>query len=1567
MSLLRIPKGLLKLLVFLILLAVGTVIAAVRTQAGRDLLALQIESAFSNAFLGSLEIGRLRGDVLNRLVATDVQLRAPDGSLAVHVDSLVVRLALVDALRRDITIRSAEFVRPEVLAERSPDGSWNLAEVFRGRRQPSGERSKWRLRSADVRLRGGSIVTRNKGEVPAPVQEDHIFDYTNATYADVHGRLTADLGPETRLLDVINFGGRIVDTDLELTDLHGQVISTDSTLTLSALRFETKASLVSVSAGLSGFGSLGDLPDNLPSEAGIELSVDAARIDSLEIATLFPKLRLPTSSLSVEVDGIQRALEVGRLVIVVGENRLEGSGMVNGLPDSAAFHLNIDAASVEPGQIARLAGDAGGLDFLYRVPTQNLTGRLSGSVPLDTERPLDDVTASASLQAASRLGILDGNFSFDGSEMDGASYEADLNLFDFRIGQLVSVLGPGSVWNGHLTLRGQGLELADLQSEAQLVLSQSTVRSLSFDNLVLNATAVDGTVSSSLSGQGIHGGVELSAKVNLTDPVTLVEASTSADGLDLLRAVTGAPSETSMAITFDSRLTARGTSIDDLSGLASVSVDTVIFRAPGDTSGLPPSVHRVELSHPSDRETSLVVRGDIFEGELEGSYTFGSLSRVVSLWLGAAYRTLGEQIAKELHPEPLEGPSPELATHFREQNEARAFLNEQGFTDGLQFTGGLRVNRMLELNHLSGLLPRFASNVSLETTGRITPDDIAIQIALDADSLREGAAEIDGMEGTIDIRGSYAGILEDLVDSDLDLRARRVGLGANDVRDLSIRFAYGNRSGSLSIGSAVEEGGIVGVGLEAGLNVLPDRNEIVVSEAFMRHTEYSWQLMPEAVFDIYGDALGIHGLDLVNTDAAGSEGRPQRLSVNGVVSDYYADSLRIEAEDVSLDQISELVDFRDHLGGVLDASVNVAHVTRRPELVGTIQVDRLTYVYRDIGDLSIVSSYSGQGESISVDAVITQPRDDGRMIKGNEARVWGSIAIPGPDSDVPFGALDINVEADEVDLFFFEVLFTNELRDVSGKAAGTGTVTGRLSKPIFNADIQVLESDFTSPPFNLRFGLSGPVTVDSLGFHIHDAELTDPTGGRGMLRGDILFNDYRFFSFNLSADLQELMIMNVARAEDLAFYGEVWVSGSATLTGPLQRTEFRSTDAVTSPKSRLYLPVTDDIIESDQTFIVFTDSTGAYEIKERRTMLDARPRTEREFIEGMNMNFNITIPAESNVYLVFDALLGDMIQARGSGRVQFMRFEGDYSAFGTFTVSAGDYLFTAGDVFQRRFLLDPGGTITWDGDPVNAALSIPATYRTRASLAGLPGQNPDDRVPIRVNMTVEGRLLTPDVGLQIALDVDRREGVVIPPGLEAAFNREDRAAEYATSVLLTNTFLLTSSSEADPTSSADDLFFNSLSHLVSSQLNRFVSEALDLDVNVGVQQGRTESAYDLVYGFALRLDDQGIVIRGEGLYETTTTASSSEGIQGEFVVEYRLTPKVRLELFFRRESDLYRAASTLGTSYGAGIVYQTDFANWKSFGRRSGPPDVPGEQPEDGEGENGDESVVESEGVRSED
>jgi hypothetical protein len=484
----------------------------------------------------------------------------------------------------------------------------------------------------------------------------------------------------------------------------------------------------------------------------------------------------------------------------------------------------------------------------------------------------------------------------------------------------------------------------------------------------------------------------------------------------------------------------------------------------------------------------------------------------------------------------------------------------------------------------------------------------------------------------------------------------------------------------------------------------------------------------------------------------------------------------------------------------------------------------------------------------------------------------------------------------------------------------------------------VAESDFRVPRFNLDYSISGPVSVDEVGIHVPAAVVVDPTGGSAVLSGDILFNDYRFFSLDLSGSLSGLQIMDVASTDDLPFFGHIWASGDATLTGPISSASLRTLNATTTPSSELFIPIVEDLGSSDEAFIVFADSTGKVETLNqnvrRSSVLGKRPLGERSFLDGLEMDLNIFAPEGSTVHLVIDPLLGDVINAVGTGSVQIRRVEGEFQTFGSLEVNSGDYLFTAGDVFVRRFLIDSGGRISWDGDPTNAILDIPASYRTRASNAGLAGADQQaGTIPLVVRLYITGRVETPQVDLSLEVDRNNRDYSGNYQALEAVLNQPTRSTEYATSVLVTNSFLLTTSdANTDAlTSSA----FNSVSQLVASQINRYLNEALpNVDFQFGVQG---ESAQDIgvTYGIALSLLDQRLVIRGQGVYQgsrgSSVNAAGPQTLEGEFVVEVKLNPRVSVEVFYRREGDvLTENASPTGSS-GAGISYQTEFPSWRRF------------------------------------
>jgi hypothetical protein len=554
---------------------------------------------------------------------------------------------------------------------------------------------------------------------------------------------------------------------------------------------------------------------------------------------------------------------------------------------------------------------------------------------------------------------------------------------------------------------------------------------------------------------------------------------------------------------------------------------------------------------------------------------------------------------------------------------------------------------------------------------------------------------------------------------------------------------------------------------------------------------------------------------------------------------------------------------------------------------------------------------------------------------------------------------DLTVDVERADLFFFKYIFNDQIAGVRGSTSGTVHIGGRLRNPIFDANMEVSNGRFRLPQFGLAYSIAGPVDVDKEGIHLRQVTVKDD-GGSADISGSILFNNYQYFSFDLSGQLDELTVIDVPDAQNLPFYGTIRASGPVSLTGPLSGATLRSEAARTTPDSELSIPVSEGGVDSDSGFLIFADSTGQVpdlrNLTRRENILSDRPAGEPSFVEGLEIDINIIAPEESTVNLVFDPVVGDVVTAVGSGRVQLQRQGGDVLVYGSYTVSGGSYLFTAGEVFVRRFSITEG-TITWDGDPTNAQLDLDAEYRTRASPDGLPGyDNYRGRVPVRVGLDITGRVETPQVDLSLGLQRDERGQFIGAQTLDAILNQPDRTTEYATSVLLTNTFLLTTESftqnggagEAGSLSDAgEQLAFNSVSQLVASQLNRYLGAVLpNVELNVGLQ-GEDRNDLNVVYGVALRLLNERLVIRGEGVYTGNDPgARQTQGPQGEFVVEVRLNRRVSVEAFYRRSGDDLISSQTLTSSVGAGLSYQTKFPTWKTlfyrlFGWLIPPPEEP--------------------------
>ncbi|MEX0894680.1 MAG: hypothetical protein WDZ36_02885, partial [Balneolaceae bacterium] len=285
-------------------------------------------------------------------------------------------------------------------------------------------------------------------------------------------------------------------------------------------------------------------------------------------------------------------------------------------------------------------------------------------------------------------------------------------------------------------------------------------------------------------------------------------------------------------------------------------------------------------------------------------------------------------------------------------------------------------------------------------------------------------------------------------------------------------------------------------------------------------------------------------------------------------------------------------------------------------------------------------------------------------------------------------------------------------------------------------------------------------------------------------------------------------------------------------------------------------------------------------------------------------------------------------------------------------IMSGEYQFVAGDIISRRFLLQQGGSIIWEGDPNNARLDVNATYRARPDLSSLiatttgGGIEGGQRFPIDLVLNIGGTLgsLENDFYFNIPSSIEGTLDPTLTTQINALNRNNDEKIIQATSILLTGNFIPSSTATSDggtgqalrqSLAGSGSMVVNPLissqiiNPLLSDQINSLLRSdmALDIDFNL--------TPYNQIdLGVALRLYDDRLILRREG--QITGTQSDI----GDLGATYRINRTFALTAFHRQDPTL---ANTSGTDTrqvqemnGVGVEAQVQFNSWKEFRRRIG-------------------------------
>ena len=708
-----------------------------------------------------------------------------------------------------------------------------------------------------------------------------------------------------------------------------------------------------------------------------------------------------------------------------------------------------------------------------------------------------------------------------------------------------------------------------------------------------------------------------------------------------------------------------------------------------------------------------------------------------------------------------------------------------------------------------------------------------------------------------------------------------------------IELAFGWKSSSSGTNGEVDLIGEVRGSRSIALDLLPSRLDL---------GRGNWQNDRTVHLEIDSSMVRIDSLVVQNSD--------QRLAVDGTISPDPGDPLAF-----ILDQV-ELENFAPFLGGpkfegVLNGSGQFFDLYKAPIVRSELRVDSVVIDGHEIGNVHLSAGWT-QGQR----AVELQGHIDRGAVKALDFN--GQMILDEERS------LELDLVMDRFDLKFIEPYLPSGLSDIQGIVTGTIDVTGNLGDPQLNGEVELFNAGLRIDYLNTLYTFDHRMKVAPDMFALDNVVIRDDEGNTATLVGTIIHDGLKDINYDISGSLDRLKVLETTIEQNDIFYGKAYGHGDVSVSGHAGFMEI-DVDARTAAGTDIHFPIGGSTEVSAIGFINFISTdTGTVE----------EPPID---LAGVTLDMQVEVTPDAHFELIFDPTVGDIISGRGRGNIEMSVGQtGRFDMRGQVEISDGDYLFTLQNVVNKRFQLQPGGTIMWFGDPLDAHLDLQATYRVRAPLYDIMYEKNDAyrrRVPIDVVMQLRDRLLNPEINFEIRLpSVDE----AVRTQVNSAMSTEDELNRQVFALIVLNRFVpppsYAQSQEGRGGNVAGTTGFELMSNQVSNWLSRLSSD-FDLGVNYRLGDNISQDEFEVAVSTQL-FEERLLLSTNLGVAYGQQTTQNTNTLIGDFLVEYLLTQDGRLRLkAFSQSNDrnLNRTDQAL-TTQGAGLAYRVEFDNiWDRF------------------------------------
>ncbi len=669
-------------------------------------------------------------------------------------------------------------------------------------------------------------------------------------------------------------------------------------------------------------------------------------------------------------------------------------------------------------------------------------------------------------------------------------------------------------------------------------------------------------------------------------------------------------------------------------------------------------------------------------------------------------------------------------------------------------------------------------------------------------------------------------------------------------------------------------------------------------------SDMQWQISQSRA-NIFADGISINGFKI--------EHQGQYATLNGFLHRQNEDGLNLVFNQLDLSRFFNNMGDGLTFSGTINGNLMLRDYYRDPLLTSNIKIDSFHFNNVEMGTFSINSFWNQELEALAVSTFLSE--------KGKE-RLRGSGFVH-PDKK----HLDFQFNIDSLNVAFLDPFIGKVVQNMSGTTSGKMYFKGPVSHPFLTGRVKLNDGNFSVDLLQTTYSLTDSVVFYPNEMRFKDMTLTDRNGRSGKFRGSIYHNGFSEMVYNLRIDANNMLMLNTKFKDNPYYYGTVYGTGFMQITGTSENINI-AINGRTRPNTQFFIPVQNNEEAAESNFIRFSGSEG-----NRKGVVKQDYTVD---LSGVKMDMDIEVTPDAQVQIIFDARLGDILRSSGAGNIQIrLDRQGNIRFYGDYTIEEGEYLFSLQNLINKRFLINQGGRVRWQGDPYDALIDITAVYKLRASISDLLGTMSNNgssggsdlqrRIPVNCNLYLSDRLQQPVIkfGIETPTLDKSRETLVLD-----YFSSEEELNRQVLSLLLLNKFHTPEYLRASDNSSNrnDNTALVTTTEMLSSQISHWVSTiSNDLDIGVAYRPGDNITTEEFELALSTQVFNNRVTINGNvgyGKYQSNTSK-----MIGDFDVDVKLNQSgtLRARAYTRSNDDLIYEISP--TTQGIGISFKEEFNN----------------------------------------